>query len=222
VEFDDFRNDCINSICNRHTFINFHCEKDSKINKCYVKYNRQLEKLQEKKKQQMIIMQEKLQEKREQQIIVTQEKAQDIRDIYKSEFEDRKNKYLAGEIDDLYGFKDNIDFEWERVKKIVNERDQDCVVWNHLLIKEQRLIVIRDHWENYSILHGIYDHAHIESIARRPDLKYDPDNVVLMLRFFHSRFDNMRCLITNKSINNEERQEYVYKFKEYIKSLKNL
>ena len=63
--------------------------------------------------------------------------------------------------------------------------------------------------------------AHVESIARRPDLKYDINNVVLISRFFHYRLDTYRCLTTGKKINDDERNFYLKLLKTYIYYINN-
>ncbi len=187
MDFEDFKKNCLNSICNRHTFISKQCEKNSKIEKCFKKYNSRLDKIAEKKRQKII------------------------------ELHGLSQCSTLEDIEKMYGFVGDIDFKWEKTKAIVKKRDNgNCVIWNHLLNKAQRLTIIRDHWNDFSNLHCKIDYAHIESRARRPDLKYDPDNVIILFRFFHSRLDQMKNLVTGENTTNEERNFYLKMLKDYI------
>jgi len=201
MEFNEFKDYCLNGICNRNTFISNRCKIENKISKCYKKYERQIEKNKEKKEKQILKDIEKIQEK--------------LTKIQK-EFNIKKEKYLNSEIEDLYGFNDKIDLEWERIKKIVTERDKKCIIWNHILLKEEKLYILKNFWKEYSQLCSTFDHAHIESIARRPDLKYNENNIVLISRFFHNRLDQYRNLSSNEKITEDQRNLYLKKLKEYI------
>lgn len=205
MTFEDFKKDCLNNICNRHTFKNEQCFKNSKIEKCYYKYCKQLQKEQEKKEKQILELYEKQQKELEKQ---------------NKEFKDKKEKYLRGEIEDLYGYQDKIDLKWIELKNKIIKRDKNCIIWNYLLTPKQKIYILENFWHEYKRDSKILDMAHLESIARRPELKYNEDNVVLICRFFHRRFDSFFDIVTGEKISNEEREFYIKLFKDYIKYIK--
>jgi len=192
MEIEKFKFDCLHNKCNRHTFYNEkQCKKDVKIERCFNKHNLKFEK--DKKK-----AQDKVLEKVE-------------------AWEDKKQKYNDGEIDTLF----DVDVKLLKIYKEVDERDKyQCVVWNHILNAEQKTYILTHFYKDFNML-KMLDHAHIESISRRPDLKYDKNNVICMYRFFHSRFDTQRDIVLGCGIDKKERDRQVKIFKKYVKENNN-
>lgn len=199
--FEEFKEDCLTYKCNRYTFISEQCLKDFKIKKCYNKYLVKIEK-DEIKKDKLLLKNIEKQDLIKQEIL--------------DEFDDKKQKYLSGYIGDLYGFQENKDLRWIQVQENIRIRDVDCVVWHHILNVKQKSYIMENFWEDYSRLNKFQDCAHIESVARRPDLKYDEKNIVLVSRFFHSRLDQYRDLVTGLKISEEIRNYYLNLLKSYI------
>lgn len=96
------------------------------------------------------------------------------------------------------------DLEWEKLLKIVHERDGNtCQLISKLQYCDLKILQ-----ENSGGLHRILDGAHILSRSTHPDLKYDPYNVILLNRASHSLLDSFHDPITGKSITEEEQTEW--------------
>jgi len=97
----------------------------------------------------------------------------------------------------LKGVKCMIDYKWEELKSIIKIRDNnECIVYR-ILNKEEKRIVEKQEgfW-----LQKYIDGAHIVARSIAPHHIYNPDNVVLVGRFFHKRLDDGLDLITGKFI----------------------
>jgi hypothetical protein len=98
-----------------------------------------------------------------------------------------------------------VDEEWQIVKKQVWERDNGrCRVLAVLDVKEYGMI--KDEIYRQQI-----DTCHVISRAQapQPELYYNPDNLFLGLRIFHSRLDTYKDPITNKAITQYERNRWM-------------
>ena len=197
-EYSKFIFDCNRGYCNRKTVYNEKtCITESKQKDCFPKYITKLE----KQKQKFI------------------DKCLKDKEKYQEAFDNN--------------FVDSIDEQWEMVKEKVWKWDcnlyftssyqhtnwQDiCIVWNFILDKEEKKYLLQNCLEEMS---GCYyvDNLHIESRQRRPDLVYDINNIILVGRFFHSRFDNYKDLVTGKNIKDIDRNMWVERFKKYVEEL---
>lgn len=94
------------------------------------------------------------------------------------------------------------DKKWAAVQKYVHARDNGKCRLVSLLTREEFHTLC-----NYSGgLHKVLDCAHIKSRGSHPELKYDPDNVVLLNRFSHSMLDSGRHPLTGRACYPEERE----------------
>lgn len=93
-----------------------------------------------------------------------------------------------------------IDSRWEAIKKLVYSRDHSTCQFYSKLSYEDKKIVDKQLFSDVKVL----DICHIFPRSISKEAKYDIDNVVLMMRFFHSRIDQHKHPITGKPINNEE------------------
>lgn len=98
-------------------------------------------------------------------------------------------------------FENQVDEEWEAVKKIVFERDNNECQLLKKLSKEQLNIFYSKAIPN---LVKIIDPAHYRSRGSCVELKYEPDNVSCINRYSHSNLDCQRSPITGKTITKEE------------------
>jgi len=98
-------------------------------------------------------------------------------------------------------FENQVDEEWEKVKKIVFERDNNECQLLKKLNKEQLSIFYSKAIPN---LVKVIDPAHYKSRGSFLDLKYEPDNVVVINRISHSRLDIGKSPIDGKTITKEE------------------
>ena len=202
-DFDTFKDNCINGICNRNTMYNEKtCLRDYKQESCYQKYNKKINKTIEK---------------------------QQLKNL---EWENKKQQFLDGEIDSLYDIKyDAKDIE---LKKIIFKRDIDseyignsyfkdwikyCVIFNKVFTKDEKRMFLKNHTDisNSSICY--LDIIHIESRSRKPELKYEPTNVVLGGRYIHSMLDGYCDLITGETMNEDRRNYWLGRIKNYIKEV---
>ena len=100
--------------------------------------------------------------------------------------------------------KDNIDYEWEDLKRDITIRDMSCLVTKILTIQELKQLEKEEgFWLNHHT-----DGAHIVSRSQSLKNVYNRDNVVLIGRFFHSRLDQGLDLITGEFIGFEGSKEW--------------
>ena len=144
----------------------------------------------------------------------------------------KKQEKMQDAIDN--NFEDQIDIEWENVKKEIWERDipypflgtytirnwmDYCVIWNSILTNEEKVYVLKNFKEDLIFCKGL-SNMHIESRQRSHELVYDKNNIIVVSNYFHSLFDNYFDLITREHIKEDRRNYWVGRFKEYIRSLK--
>lgn len=94
------------------------------------------------------------------------------------------------------------DTKWMSVQTIVWERDKGkCRLISLLSGDDYRTLLASS-----GGLHKTLDCAHIKSRGSHPELKYDPNNVVLLNRFSHSMLDSGRHPLTGKVCTPEEHE----------------
>lgn len=103
--------------------------------------------------------------------------------------------------------KGNDDQQWVEVRAFVRQRDQVCRLWLILTAKE-RVYVLQKHHADYRML-SMLDPAHIKAKGSHPELYYEPDNIVLIRRYFHTLLDTFKCPVTQKPINQEYREKWL-------------
>lgn len=137
-------------------------------------------------------------------------------------------------VDKSYKDLDNVDIEYESFKQKVWLRDygsydgvstknnwmEICVFWTSILTNEEKKYILKNHsqdlWLNKKI--GI---AHIESVGRKPEEKFNLENVILCGEYFHSLLDQYKDIVTQKNMTNEQRNIWLDRMKNYIKEIKN-
>lgn len=90
-----------------------------------------------------------------------------------------------------------------------------CQIW--AILSEQERNYVKEHYKDDLWLNINLDVAHIREKDIRPDLKYDPDNGVVIGRYFHSLIDQFRHPVTRKAITKEERYDWLMRAKAGIK-----
>jgi hypothetical protein len=196
-EYSEFIIDCNKGYCNRQTIYNNKiCKTESKQKSCFPKYLTKLEKEQNKFIEKIQKDQDKLQEA----------------------------------IDN--NFIDSIDLKWDEVKKEVWKRDtnfiftgtyklpnwQDyCVIWQNILAYKEKHFIMYHFIEDLSSSYML-SNLHIESRQRKPELKYDINNIILAGNYFHELFDNYLDLVTREKMDNDRRNFWILRFKRYIQS----
>lgn len=100
--------------------------------------------------------------------------------------------------------RDSSDKAWREVKEKVQRRDGNvCRLARALSIQEY--LQLR---KEASGALGKCDPAHYISVADRPDLCYEPNNIVQLNHYSHSLLDDFKHPITGKPITAEEQQEW--------------
>jgi hypothetical protein len=90
--------------------------------------------------------------------------------------------------------------KWKGVCSEVDKRDKyTCRLWKILTEEEKNQT---KSFLNYPF--NSIDHAHVLKRSARPDLEYDVDNIICLMRIFHSRLDQLRNPITGKMIEKED------------------
>lgn len=113
------------------------------------------------------------------------------------------------------------DDRWEKTKILVSKRDNNkCQIWEILTQKEQTYIL--DKYLDDYIYHKDIDHAHIKNKGSYPELKYDPDNVVLVRRLFHSLLDQLKHPVYRTPITSQERENWLIAARDKKKNRKNI
>lgn len=97
-----------------------------------------------------------------------------------------------------------VDEEWAAVVTFIKKRDKNQCRLMQVLSSEELSKVLLDIVKNFGSYKEPLDPAHIFRRSIRKDLYYEPSNIVLLHRYFHSRLDTYKDPITNKSIGKEE------------------
>lgn len=132
------------------------------------------------------------------------------------ELKTRYRKYLKAEEKKQKRFEEQIEKAREKQKeeikidmellKIYSEVDQRDSYECQLLAKYPYAFQVIDYvWDG--LLQQI-DHAHVFGKGSYPELKYDPDNIVLLNRYSHSNIDQYRDPIIGDQITKEEREKW--------------
>ena len=100
-----------------------------------------------------------------------------------------------------------VDEEMERVNALVRARDGNKCRLIPLLSPEEKAEL----YHNARFLVTTIDAAHIHSRGRRPDLKHDVNNIVLLNRFSHSMLDTFRNPINGDVLFNKDEWRYWWK-----------
>jgi hypothetical protein len=103
--------------------------------------------------------------------------------------------------------KNNEDEQWVKVRAFVRKRDKVCRLWLILTAKEQVHILQKFH-ADYKML-SMLDVAHIKAKGSHPNLYYDPNNMVLIRRYFHTLLDTFKCPVTQNAITQEYREKWL-------------
>lgn len=96
--------------------------------------------------------------------------------------------------------RDSNDAEWKKTKRIVSKRDKGVCRLMMVVSAGEGLLLKRNSQGMLSVL----DPAHYLPVSMRPDLCYDPDNIVLLNRYSHNMLDYSRNPITGEFINSSE------------------
>lgn len=198
MEYEKFKNNCLNNKCYRRTIISKQCLKDSKILSCF-------NKVQEKEK----IKNEQIRDNIEIQNIEWQK-----RQIEKELGLEQKFEY---ELDEKYEiFKKDVWIKYagfydENVSHRKDWKDI-CMFWKCLNIQEKEKVIELN--ELNLFLNEHIDIAHIKGQGECPESSYDINNVCLIGRMFHGLLDIYKNPITMESINKQQRLDWFNRIKE--------
>lgn len=93
---------------------------------------------------------------------------------------------------------------WEQVRQEVTHRDGlRCVLFDQLTIEEAEEISPLDDFDP-----SLVDPAHVLPRSTHPHLIYDPENIVMLSRLFHSRLDTYRNPLTGSPISKDEHRKW--------------
>lgn len=94
------------------------------------------------------------------------------------------------------------DFEWQRVKVLVDSRDHRCCRWYSILLPsevEQLKRLNPPKWMLEQI-----DHAHVLPVGNNLSLTYDISNIYCLCRWAHTHIDNLINPLTNNPMKQNE------------------
>ena len=110
--------------------------------------------------------------------------------------------------------RDSSDKEWKKVKDIVKDRDKNtCRLLRILSISEAFMLK-----RNAGSLLNTVDAAHYRPVSERPDLIYDPNNIVCLNRYSHSNLDDFKDPIDGHSILPEDAERWWRRILSFNKS----
>ncbi len=96
--------------------------------------------------------------------------------------------------------RDQNDGRWSRVKEGIRSRDGGiCRLLSVLTYKEALFLK-----KKAGPMLGVLDPAHYLPVSKRPDLCYDPYNIVLLNRYSHECLDDFRNPVTGAHITAKE------------------
>jgi predicted nucleic acid-binding protein len=101
----------------------------------------------------------------------------------------------------------DIDYKWIEVRETVKLRDGNMCRLYPTLTKEEKIYLLKSQKDNLW-LNKTLDPAHVLSRSSTPCLVYDPENIVILGRLFHSRLDNLQNPLTGESVSVEERNQW--------------
>lgn len=96
--------------------------------------------------------------------------------------------------------RDSNDLEWRKVKEVVKDRDKN-------ICRLVRILSISDTFflkKNAGSLLYTVDAAHYRPVSERPDLIYNPNNIVCLNRYSHSNLDDCKDPIDGHSISADD------------------
>jgi len=96
-----------------------------------------------------------------------------------------------------------VDEKWIKVREEVFNRDGYCQLFDKLNAIELSFIK-----ESLFYDTKIIDPAHVFGKGAYPHLKYDPENIVSLMRLFHSRLDSYHNPITGEPIDKLEHENW--------------
>ena len=97
--------------------------------------------------------------------------------------------------------RDSNDKQWQKAKKLVIERDGGICRLLKILTIPEAMKLKRN--AGGMFLNRI-DPAHYRAVSERPDLCYDPNNIVCLNRYSHSNLDDGKDPLDGHSITSEE------------------
>jgi len=102
-------------------------------------------------------------------------------------------------------FNNTIDDKWEEVREIVLKRDNYICQLSIRLTDIEWNYIQEFHLEEFKMFSKILDCAHMYPKGSNPEIKYNPDYVVTLCRYFHSLLEQFKNPVTRKGINREQR-----------------
>lgn len=117
-------------------------------------------------------------------------------------------KYLNKQIDVLNNNINKEDSKDLVFRKLLLERDKECLIWKILTDEEKKYIGDNFKYE-YELLSNVLDTVHILSRNERPDLKHDMTNAFIGCRYFHTLLDGYKDLITREDMSKEQRDAWL-------------
>lgn len=106
------------------------------------------------------------------------------------------------------GRRTTLDPKWQKCKEIVRKRDKGrCQFQYCISIVEAHKLIVGTQKE--------LDPAHILAASDRPELIYNPDNVITLQRYIHRRMDNYENPLTGESISLNEHYYWWWRIKNH-------
>lgn len=97
--------------------------------------------------------------------------------------------------------RDSNDKQWQETKRLVSERDKGICRLLRILTITEAIKLKKSAGSTYL---SKIDPAHYRAVSERPDLCYDPNNIVCLNRYSHSNLDDGKDPLDGHSITPEE------------------
>lgn len=189
-ELDEFKESCNKRRCLRSTLYNEKtCLREYKQEDCHRKYLAKSERDNEK-------FIDKMSKKNYGNVIEEDHKEVDLKQI-------------------VWKRDSGCDYDGSSVK---NNWTDYCIFWNSVFTHEEKKYLTLNYYQEFWVNKNL-DLMHIDSVGRSPEEKYNPDNVVLSGRLWHSRIDQFKDPVTCQDMSNEQRELWLQKLKNYIKEI---
>ncbi len=97
-----------------------------------------------------------------------------------------------------------VDERWEEVKEQIHRRDKTCRIFA-ILTEEEKNYIYANYYDGYKMLSRTLDVEHIIPRSKNKSLYYDPSNLILISRYFHSLLTVYKHPVFQTAITQEER-----------------
>jgi hypothetical protein len=116
--------------------------------------------------------------------------------------EEKKQELIEKQKQKSFNKQEEVDLQLEEAYKKVDVRDKGKCQLINKLTREHFKELCSNAWKE---MLDTIDHAHVFGKGPYPELKYDPNNIVLLNRYSHSMLDQYRHPLNGSQITDQEK-----------------